>query len=58
MTEEDLKSDAAEKLIARLPRKRVGETKDLGSTVLFLVSPDSGFVNGAIIPVDDGLTVA
>jgi NAD(P)-dependent dehydrogenase (short-subunit alcohol dehydrogenase family) len=58
MTENDLKSDAAAKLIERLPRRRVGEVADLATTVLFLVSPGSGFVNGAVIPVDDGLTVA
>ena len=58
MTENDLKSDAAAKLIERLPRRRIGEVSDLATTVLFLVSPGSSFVNGAIIPVDDGLTVA
>jgi NAD(P)-dependent dehydrogenase (short-subunit alcohol dehydrogenase family) len=58
MTENDLKSDAAAKLIERLPRRRIGEVADLATTVLFLVSPGSSFVNGAVIPVDDGLTVA
>lgn len=58
MTEEDLKSESAAKLIQRLPRRRVGEVEDLASTVLFLVAPGSSFVNGAIIPVDDGLSVA
>jgi NAD(P)-dependent dehydrogenase (short-subunit alcohol dehydrogenase family) len=58
MTENDLKSDTAAKLIERLPRRRIGEVADLATTVLFLVSPGSSFVNGAIIPVDDGLSVA
>jgi hypothetical protein len=58
MTEEDLKSESAAKLIQRLPRRRIGEVEDLATTLLFLVAPGSSFVNGAIIPVDDGLTVA
>lgn len=58
MTEEDLKSEAAAKLIQRLPRRRIGEVENLATTVLFLVAPGSSFVNGAVIPVDDGLTVA
>lgn len=58
MTENDLKGDSAAKLIERLPRRRIGEVDDLATTVLFLVAPGSRFVNGAIIPVDDGLSVA
>jgi NAD(P)-dependent dehydrogenase (short-subunit alcohol dehydrogenase family) len=57
MTENDLKGEAATKLIERLPRRRIGHVDDLATTVLFLVSPGSGMVNGAIVPVDDGLTV-
>ena len=36
----------------------IGKVEDLESTLLFLVDPRSRFVNGAIVPVDDGLTVA
>jgi hypothetical protein len=57
MTENDLQGEAAAKLIERLPRKRIGQVEDLATTVLFLVAPGSGMVNGAIVPVDDGLTV-
>jgi NAD(P)-dependent dehydrogenase (short-subunit alcohol dehydrogenase family) len=57
MTENDLKGEAAAKLIERMPRKRIGQVDDLATTVLFLVAPGSGMVNGAIVPVDDGLTV-
>lgn len=39
--------------LARLPRRRVGNPGDLESTLLYLVDPASGFVNGAAITVDD-----
>jgi len=39
--------------LARLPRRRVGTPGDLESTLLYLIDPASGFVNGAAITVDD-----
>ncbi|MBA7666990.1 putative oxidoreductase [subsurface metagenome] len=35
---------------------RFGESEDLISTVLWLISPGSKFVHGAIIPVDGGFS--
>jgi NAD(P)-dependent dehydrogenase (short-subunit alcohol dehydrogenase family) len=58
MTDSDLKSEAAAKLIQRLPRRRIGKVEDLETALLFLVAPRSAFVNGAIVSVDDGLSVA
>jgi hypothetical protein len=57
MTRDDLKTEAGAKLVERLPRRRVGEVEDLTTTILFLTAPGSRLVNGAIISVDDGLTV-
>ncbi len=37
-----------------MPRKRIGDPAQLDSTLLYLVSPSSDFVTGAIIRVDDG----
>lgn len=36
------------------PRKRLGDPAQLDSTLLYLVSPSSDFVTGAVIRVDDG----
>jgi hypothetical protein len=58
MTESDLKSEGAAKLVQRLPRRRIGEVSDLETALLFLVAPGSSFVNGAIVSVDDGLSAA
>ncbi len=47
-----------QKLIEMLPRRRVGDPKDLDGLVLLLASNEARFINGAIIAADDGLTVA
>ena len=39
--------------LSRLPRRRIGEPKDLDSALLFLCDPASSFVNGSAITVDD-----
>jgi NAD(P)-dependent dehydrogenase (short-subunit alcohol dehydrogenase family) len=36
------------------PRKRMGDPAQLDSTLLYLVSPASEFVTGAVVKVDDG----
>jgi NAD(P)-dependent dehydrogenase (short-subunit alcohol dehydrogenase family) len=50
-------TDAGQKLIQKLPRKRVGQAKDLEGMLLMLASPESRFINGAIMTADDGLLV-
>ncbi|KRG68582.1 2-dehydro-3-deoxy-D-gluconate 5-dehydrogenase KduD [Pseudoxanthomonas dokdonensis] len=41
-------------ILDRIPAGRWGEPSDLGGTAVFLASPASDYVNGAIIPVDGG----
>ena len=50
-------TDAGQKLIQKLPRKRVGEAQDLEGLLLMLASPQSRFINGSIMTADDGLLV-
>jgi NAD(P)-dependent dehydrogenase (short-subunit alcohol dehydrogenase family) len=49
-------TEGGRKLIAMLPRRRVGKPEDLDGLLLLLAGEHSGFVNGAIIAADDGLT--
>jgi NAD(P)-dependent dehydrogenase (short-subunit alcohol dehydrogenase family) len=49
-------TDGGRKLIAMLPRRRVGKPEDLDGLLVLLASEHSGFVNGAVIAADDGLT--
>ena len=47
-------TDAGQKLIQKLPRKRVGRTQDLEGILMLLASSESRFINGAMIAADDG----
>jgi NAD(P)-dependent dehydrogenase (short-subunit alcohol dehydrogenase family) len=40
-------------MTAMFPRRRMGTPEQLDSTVLYLLSPDSEFVTGTVIKVDD-----
>lgn len=49
-------SQAGQKLINLLPRRRVGLPEDLDGLLLFLASEESRFINGTIITADDGMS--
>jgi len=51
------KTDAGQKLVQMLPRKRVGQPKDLDALLVMLCSDQSHFINGAVIAADDGFGV-
>ena len=51
------KTEAGQKLIGMLPRKRVGEPKDLDSALMMLCANESRFINGAVLAADDGFGV-
>ena len=56
MNSEHWDSERGRKLLQRLPRKRLGKPADLDELLLLLASDPSGFINGAVITVDDGFT--
>jgi NAD(P)-dependent dehydrogenase (short-subunit alcohol dehydrogenase family) len=47
-------TEQGQKLIAMLPRKRVGQPQDLDAVLMMLCANESHFVNGAVIQADDG----
>jgi len=47
-------TEAGQKLMNLLPRKRVGQPQDLNSALMMLVANESHFINGAILSADDG----
>ena len=49
-------TEAGQKLVQMLPRKRVGQPQDLDALVVLLASGQGHFVNGAIIAADDGFS--
>jgi NAD(P)-dependent dehydrogenase (short-subunit alcohol dehydrogenase family) len=50
-------TDHGRKLIAALPRKRVGQPQDLDTALMMLCANESHFINGAVIQADDGFGV-
>ena len=50
-------TEQGQKLVQMLPRKRIGEPKDLDGLLLMLASDQSHFINGAVIAADDGFGV-
>jgi NAD(P)-dependent dehydrogenase (short-subunit alcohol dehydrogenase family) len=48
----------ASSILASTPMGRFGEVNDLTSAALYLASPASDYMTGAVIPIDGGLNVA
>ena len=55
---EYFQSEAGKRLIGRIPLRRLGQAPDLDGALLFLASPASAYVTGAVIAVDGGHAVA
>lgn len=51
-------TQAGQSLISRIPLKRIAQAPDLDGALLFLASPASAYVTGAVISVDGGHGVA
>jgi NAD(P)-dependent dehydrogenase (short-subunit alcohol dehydrogenase family) len=47
-------TEAGQKLVQTLPRKRIGHPQDLDTALLMLCANESHFINGAVIQADDG----
>ncbi len=47
-------TEAGQKMVNAMPRKRVGQPRDLDALLMLLCANESHFVNGAIISADDG----
>lgn len=50
-------ADVIAEIVARTPAGRRGRAEDVANLHLFLASEEAAFINGAIVPVDGGLTL-
>jgi hypothetical protein len=50
-------TEAGQKMVQSMPRKRIGRPEDLDVALMMLCSNQSHFVNGAVISADDGQAV-
>jgi 3-oxoacyl-[acyl-carrier protein] reductase len=48
---------AKEKIIERIPLKRLGRPEDVAETVLFLASEASSYITGQVFAVDGGMFI-
>jgi NAD(P)-dependent dehydrogenase (short-subunit alcohol dehydrogenase family) len=46
----------ADTVAQHIPLQRIGRTEDIASISVFLASPASSYITGAVIPIDGGLT--
>ena len=53
-----LEMPAMQDLAKRVPVGRLGYPEDMASAVLFLLSPAAAYINGVVLPVDGGVTLA
>lgn len=44
--------------LSRVPLRRLGDPVEIACAVRFLLSPEAGYLNGAVLPVDGGLRLA
>jgi len=47
-------AEVLEKIISKIPVKRLGKAEEIGRTILFLASEDAGFITGATLNVNGG----
>lgn len=50
-------ADKIEEAVRNTPLGRLGKLEDVGATAVFLASPASDYITGAVIPVDGGRTL-
>ena len=47
-----------DKIVRRVPRKRIGEPQDMAGAAMFLASRAASYITGVVLPVDGGITAA
>ena len=54
---ESIPEEQRKELESQIPLGRFGETTEMVDAVLFLASPAAGYITGAVLPVDGGISI-
>ena len=54
---QDLTDDTKDTLMGRIPMGRMGQADEIGAAVLYLASPEAGYVTGATLHVNGGMAM-
>jgi 3-oxoacyl-[acyl-carrier protein] reductase len=54
---EKLSEDQKTRILASVPAGRMGEASEIAAAVLYLASPEAGYVTGAVLHVNGGLAM-
>ncbi|WP_045116548.1 3-oxoacyl-ACP reductase family protein [Plesiocystis pacifica] len=57
MTDAALQGDARDKLMAKIPLKRIGQPADIAEAVAYLASPAAAYVTGHVLRVNGGMAM-
>jgi 3-oxoacyl-[acyl-carrier protein] reductase len=52
----EVTSNGTEGLLASIPARRSGSPEEVAACIRFLASDEAGYVNGAVLPVDGGMS--
>ena len=52
-----LKDELKEKLIEKIPLRRIGEAMDIAETAAFLASDKASYITGQTIQIDGGMGI-
>ncbi|MBE0616118.1 MAG: 3-oxoacyl-ACP reductase FabG [Burkholderiales bacterium] len=53
-----LSEQQREAILGRVPLARLGKSEEIAAAVVFLASPDAGYITGATLPVNGGMYMA
>ncbi len=54
---EALDESQRESILAAVPLSRIGQPEEVAATIAFLASDEAGYITGAVVPVDGGLSM-
>lgn len=58
ISEEFFEKEAGQKILKRIPQRRLGTIDDMAGAILLLCSPASSYMTGSVITVDGGITLS